>query len=411
MTDRFRVRDASDLQEAIAWAAAESVPWEIVGRGTKRRLGRPVEAARMLDLGALSGITLYEPDELVLRAGSGTPIEDIEAALAREGQHLAFEPPDFSALFGAGGAGTLGGLVAGNLSGSRRPMAGSLRDHLLGVEAVSGRGEVFKAGGRVMKNVTGYDIPRLMAGSFGTLAVATEITLKVLPRPEATTTLMLGGIATAVALPLLRDLAASAEEPTGLAHLPQSIASEIVGLQSLGSKGDVTVVRIEGTTIGVADRLARVMARCRQHDQRTEVAELPTDAAKHVWRELGGGAPFAAESFRGWDVWRLSVVPSESPAVAARLMAQGGCALYFDWAGGLIWFGHSPRRGLHEAVRGALVAHGGGHATLFRASNDTRRQVPVFQPQPDALAALSRRIKQAFDPRGVLNPGRMYAGV
>src|SRR5829696_8465816 len=195
MTSTLRPASPQDVLNAVVWAAAEETPLEIVGHGSKRGVGRPVQAEWTLDLSGVTGITLYEPDELVLSARAGTPLAEIEALLAAHGQQLDFEPMDYGPIFGAeSGRGTIGGTLASNLSGPRRLKAGAARDHILGVRAVSGRGEAFKSGGRVVKNVTGYDLSKGLAGSWGTLAVVTELTFKVLPRPESAATLVIAGL-------------------------------------------------------------------------------------------------------------------------------------------------------------------------------------------------------------------------
>ena len=195
MSETFKPRDDKDVAELVRWAHDHETPLEIIGRGTKRRLGRPLATDHVLDMSSLSGIDLYEPEELVLRAGAGTPLAEIEAALARNNQQLAFEPADYGPLFGeAAGGATLGGVMAANLSGPRRLSAGAARDHLLGFEAINGTGERFKSGGRVMKNVSGYDLCKIMAGSWGTLAALTQLTVKVLPAAETEATLVIEGL-------------------------------------------------------------------------------------------------------------------------------------------------------------------------------------------------------------------------
>jgi len=185
MTDLLKPRDAKDVEAAVAWALAEVKTLEIVGHGSKRGIGRAAQWDLSLDLSDLSGVTLYEPEELVLSARAGTPLAEIETLLAAHNQELAFEPMDYGPVFGApAGCGTIGGTIAANLSGPRRIKAGAARDHFLGVSAVSGRAETFKSGGRVVKNVTGYDLCKVLAGSHGTLAVMTDVTVKVLPRAE-----------------------------------------------------------------------------------------------------------------------------------------------------------------------------------------------------------------------------------
>ena len=387
----------AEVQAAVADALARSSTLAVEGLGSKRGLGRPMQAVETLSLRALSGIVTYEPEELILTAQAGTPRDVIEATLAQRGQFLAFEPPDFSALFGSDSAGTLGGLVACNLSGPRRFAAGAARDFVLGLRAVSGRGEVFKAGGRVVKNVTGYDLPKLLTGSHGTLAVLTELTLKVLPAPEETETLVLRGLPDAQALGLLRGAISLSVEPTGLAHLPGVVAP------SLGETSALTLFRLEGPAPSVKDRSARL--RDWLVAQGAPAVET-RDNAPALWRALRDALPFAGEVRRDDLIWRLSLPPASAATVGARLAALPDVAFFYDWAGGLIWVA-APAALPAASIRDAL--QGEGHATLFRAPDSIRALMPVFPPQADGVAALSRRIKDQFDPRGILNPGRMEA--
>ncbi len=408
--------DAEQLGEALRWAVAETRPLEVVGGGTKRQLGRPVQSAALLDLSALSKIENYEPEELVLSARAATPLAEIEAALAARDQMLAFEPADYGRLYATandcanGSRATLGGALACNLSGPRRIKAGAARDHLLGFKAVSGRAETFKAGGRVVKNVTGYDLCKLLAGSYGTLAAMSEVTIKVLPAPERTRTVLLFGLDDAAAIGALGAAVASPHEVSGAAHLPVPAARRSAVAYVSGAGAAVTAVRVEGFGPSVLARCAALRA---QLGHLGAIEELHSKHSLTLWQEvrdatlLGAGAEGAAPR----PLWRLSVPPSEGPAVAARLQAETEAEALFDWAGGLVWLAVAPSAdAAHEAVR-ASVAAAGGHATLIRAAPEVRATVPVFQPQPPALAALSARIKANFDPAGVLNPGRMYAGV
>ena len=221
MAETFTVQNRDQVVEAVAWAAAEEQPLEIIGCGSKRGLGRPVQAANSLDLSGLSGITLYEPEELVLSARAGTKLSQIEAALEEQNQMLAFEPANLAPLLGdEAGEASIGGVLACNLSGPRRIKAGAARDHFLGVESASGRGELFKSGGRVVKNVTGYDLCKLLCGSYGTLAVMTDVTVKVLPRPEKTYSVLLLGLDDATAVQAMSRALGSPHEVSGAAHLP-----------------------------------------------------------------------------------------------------------------------------------------------------------------------------------------------
>ena len=380
--------DEAELIEAVASALAEGYALAVEGEGSKRGFGHePDRPVRRLTTAALSGVSLYEPSELVLTAGAGAPLREIEALLDRQGQQLAFEPPDFGRILGGpGGRGTLGGTFAINASGPRRIKAGAARDHLLGFRAVSGRGESFKSGGRVMKNVTGYDLSKLMVGSHGTLGAMSELTVKVLPKPETEETLLFAGLNDARAVALMTEATGLPADVSGLAHLPED--------------GGRTGLRLEGPAVSVAARREALLAHFGG-----EAAVLEEAASRAFWAEVRDVAPLRG---RGEQLWRLSVAPAEGAATVARL-AEAGLPIagrLYDWAGGLIWL--AVEAGRH----GGLVREGlDGHATLVAASAAARAAEPVFHPQPAALAALARRVKAGFDPERVLNPGRMGEGL
>ncbi|SME91447.1 glycolate oxidase FAD binding subunit [Tistlia consotensis] len=407
MSDSWKPTDDAQVLEAVAWASAEEVPLEIVGQGSKRSFGRPLQCERDLDLSGLSGITLYEPGELVLSAKAGTALSEIRAALEDARQELAFEPPDLAPFFGRpAGAGTLGGTIAANLSGPRRINAGAARDHFLGFQAVSGRGERFKSGGRVMKNVTGYDLPKLLAGSFGTLAVMTDVTVKVLPAPEKQRTVLLFGLDDAAAVAALSAALGSPHEVSGAAHLPAAVAAGSSVDFVAGAGTAVTAIRLEGHGPSVEARCAALReALAAGGPAAAAQEELHSQRSRTLWREIAELAPFVVRPELA--VWRISVAPSEGPKVAATLADLPEMLHYFDWGGGLLWLGTAAGGTAEEVrVRGA-VATVGGHATLLRAPARVRLAVPVFQPLDAARAALSRRVKEGFDPRRILNPGRM----
>jgi len=399
-------QNATQVEQAVAWAMASQTPLNVIAGGTKQALGRPMEAGHCLDISAMHGISLYEPEELVLTAGPATPMALIEQQLSRHRQQLAFEPPDLGPLLGQPPASaTLAGTVACNLSGSRRIQAGAARDHVLGVHAVSGRGEIFKTGGRVVKNVTGYDLSKLLTGSYGTLAVITELTLKVLPAPAKTRTILVYGLDDATAA-MTRALGASLEV-SGAAHLPAPRA----GLSTVDYVGKaasaVTALRLEGVGPSVTARSQSLRAALADFG---DTEELHTGASKILWRELRDIVTFHAQS--DWPLWRLSTAPQAGHGVARQILGQLDGQAFFDWGGGLIWLAVSPAsdRAGHDIVRTAIAA-AGGHATLIRAPESLRAAVPVFEPLPEPVLALTRRIKQGFDPKGILNPGRLYAGI
>ncbi|HUZ75278.1 MAG TPA: FAD-binding protein [Stellaceae bacterium] len=396
----FRPADERELIEIIVGALARDEPLELVAGASKRGLGRPLQLPHVVELSAFAGIRLYEPEELVLTAGAATPLGEIESALAANRQMLAFEPADWRALLGTTDRSqTIGGVLSCNLAGPRRIRQGAARDHFLGFRAVSGRAEPFKAGGRVVKNVTGYDLPKLMAGSYGTLAALIEVTIKVLPLPETTRTLMLAGLDDEAARRAMGAALGSAHEVGGAAHLPAAVAADLAG------GGARTLLRLEGVVPSVA---ARVEALVRELAGFGAVDVLGDRESQALWRALRDAAPFAALPDRA--VWRVSVAPTAGPAIVARVARQVDLRHYFDWGGGLVWLAVAGEGdGGAASIRGALGE--GGHATLVRAPDGMRAAVPVFQPQPAALAALAARVKEGFDPRRILNRGRMVAGI
>lgn len=385
--------DPDQVPEMVAEAAAAGTPLRLCGSDSRRDWGGVVDAATVLDLSGLTGITLYEPAELVLTARAGTPLAAVEAALAEQGQHLAFEPPDPRPLFGGRSRGSLGGALAGNLSGPRRLTAGAARDHFLGARAVSGRGEAFKTGGRVVKNVSGYDLCKLLAGSFGTLAALTEVTVKVMPVPETSVSLWIPAPDAQTGVAALTAALAGPHEPSGAAWLPDGAP--------IGRTGAGALVRLEGFAPSVAAR-AEALSACLGRPG--AVDRLDSETSRAAWHTISDVAALVPAA---GPLWRLSVAPGDGPAVW-RELADLDPRGYLDWGGGLIWLvpGVAADDGQAGRIR-AVVGRRGGHATLVRAPEALRRAVPVFMPQPPALAALAERLRAGFDPLGLLNPGRV----
>ena len=407
MTDVLKPQTAKQVLEAIQWAVGNETPLEISAGGSKRAFGRPSDASHRLDLAALSGIGLYEPAELVMGAAPATPMAEIRAALADNNQRLAFEPPDLGPLLGSAAAsGTIGGVIACNLAGPRRIQSGAARDHLLGFRAISGRGEEFKSGGRVVKNVTGFDLSKLMAGSFGTLGVMSEVTIKVVPAPEKTRTVLVLGADDEDAVRAMRAALASAGEVSAAAHLPRHAAAASMVPYVSGAGGAVTAIRVEGPGPSVEYRCRALKDLLADFG---DLEELHTANSNTLWREVRDVTYFTGEAES--QVWRISVPPAAGARVAADILESLPGRVFFDWGGGLVWLSLAPLIDAgHECVRGAL-GPSGGHATLVRAAPKIRTRIPVFQPQPAPLEALSARIKEAFDPGLILNPGRMGEGL
>lgn len=405
MSDIFKPRDEKEIVDAVAWAVAGEKTFELIGRGSKRAIGRAAQTDATLDVSALSGVVLYEPEELILSAQPGTPMAEIEKLLAENRQELAFEPIDTGPLLGAKpGDGSIGGMVSVNLSGPRRIKAGAARDHALGVKAVSGRGEAFKAGGRVVKNVTGYDLPKLIAGSWGTLAVITEITFKVLPAAEDVETVLALGLSDARAVEAMSMAMGSACDVSGAAHLPQKVAARLPVRSAAAANAAVTAFRLEGIAPSIAYRREKIEAMMRPFGV---LAVLKEDDSRAFWRAVRDALPFAEKI--GNALWRLSVTPSAGAKIGSAISAATGAEIFYDWAGGLLWI-EMPDENPHEqAVRAAI--NGEGHALLVRANSSVRASAAVFGPLDKGLSGIMRNVKESFDPKAVLNPGRMYAGL
>ena len=386
----------ADACAIIAEAAAKRTPLAVSGGATKADIGRPAQTEATLSSAALTGVTLYEPAELVIAARAGTPLSEVVRTLAEKGQQLPFEPMDYRPLLGSTGQPTLGAVAAANISGPRRIMAGAARDSLIGVRAVNGRGEVVKSGGRVMKNVTGLDLVKLMAGSWGTLGFLTEVTFKVLPVPERVATLVLPGLDDARAIEALCAAVASPYEVTGAAHLPAN----------LDGAGARTLIRIEGFAFSVDYRLGELHKLLKRFGT-AEVAK--GEPADMLWQSVRDVMLLAHPRQR--SVWRVSVAPNKGPEVAAQVSRALDARLYFVWSGGLLWIATDAAGDAGaSAIRAATRQHG-GYATLVRGPAEVRAAVDVFEPLSAPLMQLTAGIKTAFDPAGILNPGRMYAGI
>lgn len=377
-----------EVLETVRAALSAQRPLEIIGHGSKRHFGHLVNAKSVLNLSNLSGITMFEPEELVLTAKAGTPLAEINALLDENNQELQFEPMDTNNIWDAnGGRGTLGGLISTNLSGPRRIKSGSARDHVLGIRAVSGRGEIFKSGGRVVKNVTGYDLSKGLTGSFGTLAVLTEITMKVLPKAETEMTLLLRNLSNEQAMSAMSMAMGSNAEVSGVAHLPAT-----------KSEASKTCLRLEGFAQSVDYRIGNL---AKFLSEFPEQERLVNDASQALWAGIRNFVDFAdAEDC----LWRISCTPMEGAQIVEAIEKHLPCKVRFDWQGGLIWLASQEPN--DAVIRSAVEQCGGGHATLLRWGRE-RPDAPVFQPQSQALENLSRRIKENFDPKYILNPGKL----
>ncbi len=370
--DTIKPTTPEELSEAIRTAKGS---FEVVGHSSKRQLGHSVDATNILDLSFFSGVIAYEPEELIIEAGAATPLHEVETLVSQRGQMLAFEPPHLNELPGSGSAGTLGGVLNCNLSGPRRLTAGAARDHVLGVQGVDGRGTIFKGGGRVVKNVTGYDMPKLIAGSYGTLAAITSVVFKVLPKPETEITLV-----------------ASAQDPGTAVRIMSQAMGTACAVSCAAYVPDRGVfLRLEGIPSSVTARHEQLRKSI------TQSSEILDDAdSRTQWLTVREINPLAKRNV----IWKISTAPNETPQLLERLQDAMAFSYIMDWAGGLVWVG-TDNTSLN--VRDYVTS---GHATLFKAPDEMKLRMPVFHPQAPSLAALSTRVKHAFDPDRRLNPGR-----
>lgn len=406
MTDLQRPGADWELQFVIAGCLERRLPVEIVGSGSKRGIGRPVDGAITVTTASLRGISLYEPNELVMSARAGTPLSQIEAELAARGQMLPFEPIDLApATGGPQGAQTIGAVFATNMSGARRIHAGAARDHLLGIKGVNGRAELFQAGGRVMKNVTGYDVARGLSGSWGTLAVMTEVTFKVVPWPETAATVIYLGLPDNLAIEVLSTAMALPVEVSGAVHLQASVAARLnhPGLRTMNKS--VTALRLENFASAVAGRKQRLKEALKVYGKALELDHRET---LDFWGEL---RRLSVMPNRETLLWRISTKPTTAPKLVAAIKRYMDVDAFYDWGGSLIWLEVPAAADAGTAEIRRVTAIHGGHATLIRAEPAVRAAVEVFQPLSPGLERLTRGLKSAFDPAGILNPGRMYANL
>ena len=398
MTEMFAA-NLDEVKDAVEYAKAGKRRLEVVASGSKQGLSRFTDYDDVLNVSKMAGIIDYQPEELIMTVRSATPMADIETALRDANQMLGFEAPDYSILMAGapGHAGTIGGIIAANLSGSRRLTAGAARDFLLGFDAVSGRAENFKSGGKVVKNVTGYDLSKLMCGSYGTLAVMDEITLKTLPRPETSCSLICSAKSYSDAVSIIARIFATPCEPGAAAILPRKMAAKA----KLPIDADhIVIVRLEGISVSVQDRLSHLKGNFGGESLDQKLSET-------VWGQITSVQLIADERR---DVWKLSCAPTAAASVIEATASRHDFEYVADWAGGLVWIS-GTNHALGQDLRAAVGKLDSGFVQLFRDVGATKEKIAPFQPLSGPLHNLHKRVKAAFDPLGVLNAGRMHDGI
>ena len=387
------IANSDQVVDFVRAARADKSPFEIVSGGTRRSVGRPLLDSKggglpMLDVSGLTGIISYEPGELILTAAPATPLSEINAVLAEKNQRLGFDPADWSRLLGSNGVATLAGAVSCDASGSGRLRHGPARDSLLGFQGVNGMGQSFRAGGKVVKNVTGFDLPKLVCGAHGTLTVLTEMTFRVFPKPQFAVTLCLPDVTPDIGFAALRKIARSSLEPAGLAYLPGNLLADVI--PENGGQG-AALIKLEGAAQPLEEKVALAHGLLGNAMHRLE-------DGLGLFDRIGNGEIFA--DIAG-DVWRVMIPQSDAPRIAREL---GATHWLGDLAGGLIWLAAPSADALR--IR-SLAASVQGQAMLLRASAESRAAHGLYAAQPPALAALGRAVKAAFDPLFLFNPGRL----
>ena len=401
---------AAEVIEIIKNAISDDAPLEIICNGTKKSYGLTIDLEHTLDMTKFKGIINYEPNELFIQCRPGTNLTDLCDVLDANNQQLAFEPPDWGPMLGSPSQiGSVGGMVACNLAGPRRIQQGAARDHLLGFHAISGRGESFKSGGQVVKNVTGFDLSKLIAGSLGTLAVITELTLKVLPKPEKIRTIIIdwpkGVMSDNDAVQVMKQALNSSCEVSGAAHLPQSIASRSKVGKIAEKRSCITAIRIEGPRTSVESRCKSLRSLFGKFGT---TSELHTKNSNHLWREIRDVTLFPCDE--DTSIWRLSVPPASSAGVVKKIYKTMSGEIFYDWGGGQIWLTLNNCDYAISCQIFKIASAVGGEATLVRKKFKYKLENDTFMRQSSSIVQLARQVKKAFDPMGVLNPGRMHEG-
>ena len=406
MQDIFHPDNDSQLVELLQSGLANASRFSIRGKNTKAGFGYSEQAEFGICMNSFNGIIEYEPAELVMRARAGTPLADIEAALAQHNQYLAFEPPKLGKLYDSNATGgSIGGTFMANLSGPRRFLAGAARDHILGIKAVSGRAEVYKSGGNVIKNVTGYDLSKLLTGSWGTLSLVTELSFKVLPAPATTISIGVEGLAADAALKLLSTVAQSALESSGLAFIPAATLAMSDNKGFSSHKENLTLIRFEGSSVSVQERvkslyqiLPGAAATIRYEDEQSRAR----------WCEIGDTSLLKSTD-KNSSIVKLSIAPAQATNIVKLLSSFAGCHWYADAAAAWFWLSlkNDNAAACIKQLRHAL-ADGGGSVVLYRAPDHIKQEVGIFSEMNEGLMTLTRRLKDSFDPNNILNPNRLF---
>lgn len=407
MADVYMPRDEEELAGFVKSAHAGRHALEICGFRSKREAGRPLNANAVISVAKLSGITLYEPEELVIAAKAGTPLHDVEAALAEHNQELAFEPADICRIYGRDAlSASAGGIAAMNISGPRRILRGAARDHMLGLKAVNGEGSHIRCGGRVMKNVTGVDLVRGLSGSWGTLSVITEVTFKVMPKAPECRTVVFLALSDEAAVGVMSAAMGTPYEVSGTIHLHGGLAGRLPDQEIAPVRTALTALRLEGAPRNLSYRVERLRKELAPFG---DTYELDPQRSRDFWTGIRS-LTFLSANF-DWPLWRVTTAPSKAPLIVRALSTYFEVSAAYEWSGGLLWLELPPSSDASVTEVRRVLAEFDADSMLMRAPAAVRAEVEVFHPLSFTKMRIVQALKKAFDPAGILNPGRMYAGV
>ena len=402
--DILKPKNEDELQQIIKYCYKKDLPIEIVGARTKNDIGKKLQCAKILDMSNISGIVDYKPEELYITVKAGTPIKTIQDKLKSNNQHLAFEPINFSEIFKKNSnEGTAGGTLSCNFSGSRRFKVGSARDHILGFKGYNGKGEKIKSGGTVVKNVTGYDLSKLVTGSFGTLLVLSEITLKVLPLQTDTKTIIISGLALEHSIEIMRSAIVSSNDPSGAVFYPESLRSDFV-FNDLTHPGSITAIRVEGTKKSTEQRINNLFEDLVLAEKKTTI--LDSNQSEIFWEDTRALKVF---SKNGKNLLRAVIPSSETTNLINRLRIFHP-NYFIDWVGSLIWLelDYLSNQKIDQ-IRQRILAVG-GYLTVIKSTENVRSSCEIFTIDPVKFK-ISQNLKKSFDPKRIFNPGKMYTGI
>ena len=403
-SDKLKPNNENDLQEAIKYCYKKDLPIEIIGLGTKNEIGKKFQSAKTLDMSNLSGIVDYKPEELYITVKAGTPIKIIVDELKKNNQHLAFEPTNFSEIFKKNSnEGTIGGTLSCNFSGSRRFKVGSGRDHILGFKGYNGKGEKIKSGGTVVKNVTGYDLSKLVTGSFGTLLVLSEITLNVLPLQTDIKTIIISGLALEHSLGVMGSAIGSSNDPSGAVFYPQNLRSNFV-FNDLTHHGSITAIRVEGTKISTEQRINNLIKDLSLLDKNITV--LDSAQSEIFWEDTRALKVFSKNNK---SILRAVVPPSEANNLINRIKTFHP-NYFIDWGGSLIWLelDYLSNQKIEQIRKRVLDTS--GYLTVIKSPSNIKSALEIFTIDPIKFR-ISQNLKKSFDPKRIFNPGKMYTGI